>query len=151
MAKQKDEFREKFRPSVDSALDREIDEALGDMAIEDLYGFDKPETAPQPAAADTGGAGRKGVRRGKIISIGKDDVFVDFGGKSQGVVSALQVLVDEPPQVGQEMDFHVERYDAREGLLVLSRKGATATNVSWETLEVGQIVEGTVTGTNKGG
>ena len=36
-------------------------------------------------------------------------------------------------------------------MLVLARKGSTATNVSWDNLEVGQIVEATVTGVNKGG
>jgi small subunit ribosomal protein S1 len=49
------------------------------------------------------------------------------------------------------MEFNVDRYDAREGLLILSRKGSAASNVTWENLEVGQIVEGTVTGVNKGG
>src|SRR5450432_2228216 len=49
------------------------------------------------------------------------------------------------------MEFNVDRYDAREGLLILSLKGSASTNVTWESLEVGQIVEGTVTGVNKGG
>ena len=34
---------------------------------------------------------------------------------------------------------------------MLTRKGSAATNVSWENLEVGQVVEAMVTGTNKGG
>jgi small subunit ribosomal protein S1 len=55
------------------------------------------------------------------------------------------------PKVGDEIEFDVEKYDAREGLLILKRKGAANANVSWENLEVGQVVEGTVTGTNKGG
>ena len=76
-------------------------------------------------------------------------MFVDFGGKSQGIASLVQFEV--PPTVGEEMDFHVERYDEREGVLILNRKGATATNVTWDNLEIGQIVEGNVTGMNKGG
>src|SRR5262249_50409808 len=47
--------------------------------------------------------------------------------------------------------FNVERYDAHEGLLILGKKGAASANVSWENLEIGQIVEGVVTGMNKGG
>ena len=58
---------------------------------------------------------------------------------------------EEPPVVGQEMEFNVDRYDEREGVLILTRKGATAQNASWENLEIGQVVEGTVTGVNKGG
>jgi small subunit ribosomal protein S1 len=140
-----DAYKEKFRPDADSALDREIEDALGGMSIEDLYDQDEAKPAKKAEGAATSG----GMRKGKVIRVGKDDVFVDFGGKSQGVAPILQF--DEEPKVGQFYEFHVERYDAREGLLILSRKGSTATNVTWETLEEGQIVEAVVTGTNKGG
>jgi small subunit ribosomal protein S1 len=137
-----DALREKFRPDTDSALDREIDAALEGISLDDLLA-DKP-TNKSPDAA-------KGSRRGRVMSIDakNDSVFVDFGGKSQGVASLLQFETE--PKVGDEMDFHVERYDPAEGLLILNKKGAAATNVTWENLEVGQIVEGVVTGVNKGG
>jgi small subunit ribosomal protein S1 len=137
-----DSYKEKYRPDADAKLDAQIDAALDGVSMDALYGFDKPQVA-QAAGAE------RGVRRGRIVSIEKDDAFVDFGGKSQGVVPLLQF--DEPPVIGQEMEFNVERYDAAEGLLILSRKGSAASNVTWETLEVGQIVEATVTGVNKGG
>jgi small subunit ribosomal protein S1 len=133
-------YKEKFRPDADARLDAQIDAALGDVSMDQLYGFDKPQSSE---------AAQQGSRRGKIVSIDKDDAFVDFGGKSQGIVSLMQF--EEPPTVGQEMEFNVERYDPTEGLLILTCKGAAAANVTWENLEVGQIVEGTVTGVNKGG
>jgi small subunit ribosomal protein S1 len=141
-------LKEKFRPD-ESALDREVDDALAGLSLDALYNQDNAAPTASPAGEPAHTAGGKGPRRGKIISIGRDDVFVDFGGKSQGVASQLQFEAE--PKVGDEFDFFVERYDAREGLLVLSRKGALATNVSWDNLEAGQIVEGTVSGTNKGG
>jgi small subunit ribosomal protein S1 len=49
------------------------------------------------------------------------------------------------------MEFHIDRFDPEEGLLILNLKGAVATNVTWENLEVGQVVEGSVSGMNKGG
>jgi small subunit ribosomal protein S1 len=134
-----DEYKAKFRPD-ESALDQEIEAALADVPLDDLYAKDRAA----PAQGDS-----KTSRRGKIVSVNKDDAFVDFGGKSQGIASMLQF--DEEPKVGEEFDFTVEKYDEREGLLVLTRKGALSTNVSWENLEVGQVVEGTVTGVNKGG
>src|SRR3954471_508094 len=144
MAKQPDDYKEKFRPDT-SALDREIESALGDMSIDDLYGAaDATQQQNRPGEA-TG----KGMRKGRIVRVTPDDVLVDFGGKSQGLVPMVQFETE--PTVGQEMEFNVDRYDAREGLLMLSVKGAAAANVSWENLEVGQIVEGTVTGLNKGG
>ena len=141
-----DLYREKFRPNSDLALDREVEAALSGMSEEDLYS-DKPQVAP----GENPPSGDRQTRRGRIVQIDKDDIFVDFGGKSQGIVSRLQFVDGEEPKVGDEMDFNVDKYDTSEGLLLLSRKGAMATNVSWENLEVGQIVEATVTGSNKGG
>jgi small subunit ribosomal protein S1 len=152
-----DELKQKFRPDQ-TALDQEVDAAMAGLSIDDLYAFDKPQPGAEAAAAGPAGGPapghvpQKGFRRGRVISVTKDDAFVDFGGKSQGIVSLMQFLdAPEPPKVGDEFDFHVDRYDEREGLLILSRKGATATNVSWENLEIGQVIEGTVTGMNKGG
>ncbi len=145
----KDELKAKFRPD-DSALEQEVDAALSGVSMDALYEFDKPQPGSgDGAGASTAPSGSRGTRRGKIMRIEKDDVFVDFGGKSQGVASVLQF--EEEPKLGDELEFNVERYDEREGLLILTRKGAAATNVSWENLEVGQIVEGSVTGMNKGG
>ncbi|HEX8911554.1 MAG TPA: S1 RNA-binding domain-containing protein, partial [Humisphaera sp.] len=151
-----DQLKEKFRPD-ESALDQEVDAALSGVAVDQLYGFDKPQpAAPAPAGGGDAPAnegpreiGGKQVRRGTIVSIGKDDAFVELGGKSQGIVPLIQFA--EPPAVGQEQEFLVDRYDDKEGVIVLSVKGAAAANVSWENLEVGQTVEGLVTGMNKGG
>src|SRR5262245_34317928 len=142
MARGSDELKQKFRPADN--VDREVEAALEGISLDDLYGSAqsaKPQAPP----------GESGARRGRVISVDakKDEVFVDFGGKSQGVAAFSQF--DKEPKVGDEMEFHVERYDSAEGLLILTRKGAAATNVSWETLEVGQIAEGVVTGVNKGG
>ena len=150
MAKQPhdDLYKEKFRPNSDSALDREVEAAISGLSEEELYS-DKPQVAQKEGAPTVESA--KQVRRGRIVQIDRDDIFVDFGGKSQGIVSRLQFLEGEEPKVGDEMDFNVDKYNKSEGLLLLSRQGATTTNVNWENLEVGQIVEATVTGSNKGG
>jgi len=135
-----EQYKQNFRPD-DVALDKQVDAALEGVSMDDLYAFDKPTATEVPQT--------KGNKRGRVVSISKDDVFVDFGGKSQGIASLLQF--EEEPKVGDEIEFHVERYDASEGLLILTKKGSLATNVSWENLEVGQIVEATVSGMNKGG
>jgi predicted RNA-binding protein with RPS1 domain len=154
-----DDYKQKFRPDQ-TALDQEVDAALGGrldgrvVRVRQAPARRRPRGAagPRRAGGQPGYVPQKGFRRGRVISVTKDDAFVDFGGKSQGIVSLMQFLdAPEPPKVGDEFDFHVERYDEREGLLILTRKGATATNVTWENLEVGQVVEGTVTGMNKGG
>src|SRR6187402_2201889 len=101
---EKDPSKEKFRPD-ESALDRELDAALSGMSIDSLYDEAAAKSAVAQAAPDV----PKGMKRGRVISVNKDEVFVDMGGKSQGVCPLVQF--DEEPKVGDEMEFHIERYD----------------------------------------
>ena len=133
---------DKYRPAdnMDDALQRELEDALGGMSLEDIV--DREQTAEAPKG--------KGVKYGKVIAIQGDDIFVDMGGKSQGILPAAQ-FEDEPlPAVGDRIEVTIEGYVPGEGLLSLSRKGAVLA-AAWETLEEGQIVECRVTGHNKGG
>ena len=135
----------RFRPEVklDDQLQRELDEALGDMSLADLIDAEQEATETPAIAAE-------GVKRGTVIDIQRDDIFVDMGGKSQGILPAGQ-FADEPlPQIGDTVEVTIEGYDAADGLLVLSREGAVMA-AAWETIGEGQIVEGRVTGHNKGG
>lgn len=144
MSPQRDPDKEKFVRNADADLDRQIDAALDGLGIDDIL-----EAPPAPPAG--GAAPPQGVRRGRVLSVDgrKGEVFVDFGGKTQGVAPLTQF--DEPPQVGEELEFSVDRYDPRQGVLLLNRRGAAASRVDWETLEIGQTVEGVVTAVNKGG
>lgn len=137
------------RPELDAELQSELDAALGDMSLEDLLDQEAQEAKDKDAAEGKPAKGA-GVRRGVVIDIQGDDIFVDLGGKSQGLLPAIQ-YEDEPlPAVGDAVEVTVEGYDAREGMLRLSRKGAV-TAAAWEDLEEGALVEGRVTGINKGG
>ena len=128
---------------LDAELQRELDEALGGMSIEQM--LDAEEEAKNPRSGK-----RDGVRVGKVIDIQKDDIFVDFGSKTQGVIQAIQ-FADEPlPEIGSDIEVVVERYDQSEGLLILSREGAVVA-ATWNSIHPGQIVEAFVTGANTGG
>lgn len=142
---------------VEDDLDAEIEAALGDGSIMDLYDLDKPQ--PQAGGPkDQSGKGESeqsrkaasGVTRGKVISISGDDIFVDLGGKSQGLLPREELEGDESIEVGQEIDVAVVRYDARDGLVILSKKSATERLV-WHDMDEGALVEARVTGHNKGG
>jgi small subunit ribosomal protein S1 len=130
--------------SYDAELEREIEAALGGLSVEDLEGA---SSAPKNASR-----GRQ-VRQGTIIRVHAGDVFVEFGPRSQGVCPLSQFLQtgdQQPPVVGSERGFVVERFDPYEGLSILSLEGAVQ-KADWGTLEVGQIVEARCTGMNKGG
>src|SRR5690348_9516350 len=93
-----DPLKEKFRPDVDTDLDREIDAALGGLSIEQLEARNAAAAAPATAEHDQAAAelAARGIRRGRVVNIRKGDVLVDLGGKSQGIISELQ-FDDEPP------------------------------------------------------
>ncbi|HEX3147683.1 MAG TPA: S1 RNA-binding domain-containing protein [Gemmataceae bacterium] len=90
-----------------------------------------------------------GKKKGRVISIHGQDVFIDVpGGRSQGFMAITQF--DKPPQIGDEVEFNVEGYDSANGVLKLTREGS-AQHVDWSSVQIGQTVEARVTGVNKGG
>ena len=127
---------------LDADLQREVDDALGDLSLDEIL---QAEEAT-PARPSTAG----GVRQGRVIAVQGDDVFVYFGGKTQGILPASQ-FEDEPlPREGDVIEVTIEGYDNNDDLLLLSRKGAVL-EATWDSLQRGSIVEGRVTGLNKGG
>ena len=82
------------------------------MSLEDLIDSEQPA---HPADAT------EGTRRGTVIAIHKDDIFVEFGGKSQGLLPAEQFRDEPLPQVGDVIEVTIEGYDRSDGLLLLAR------------------------------
>ena len=136
-----------FQPeqTLDADLQKELDEALGSMSLDELIEAEEK----QAKSAGQKGTGQ-GVRKGRVLAIHGDDIFVDIGGRSDGLLPADQ-FTDEPlPEVGDEVEVTVEGFDASNGLVKLSREGAVLA-ATWDSIAVGQIVEGVVKGHNKGG
>lgn len=158
------------------SIEQEVDQAMGGMSIEDLMAHSVSKGTPAQPQADPSRPVRSGrpparrhqhedkinpdnIKRGKIIAIQGGNVLVDIGGKSQGICPIDQ-FDEVPPQgegeakkgvdIGQEYEFVYKSYDAREGLVMLARKGAVQ-HGAWESLNTGDIVEALVTGVNKGG
>lgn len=95
-------------------------------------------------------AGRE-HRTGKVVSVGPNDIFVEFGPKELGVVERVQFPDDaELPKVGDDLALIVNRFDSNESLFICSRPGSVQ-KADWEMLQPGQTVEARVTGVNKGG
>ena len=132
---------------------RELDAQLeGDFAAA-MAGFDEQKLlAESKSQTDKGTApaAQPGRKRGRVVSIHGDDVFVDIpGGRAQGMLS-LEQFDNVAPAIGAEVDVEIDHYDGANGLLILNRLGAVQT-VDWSSVEVGQVVEARVTETNKGG
>lgn len=129
---------------LDDEFERELAEAMGELSEDDL--LSEPQRNQQEAETEETKPGRK---KGKIYRIHGKDVFVDVpGGRTQGVLALEQFPPEKPPEVGADVEFSIE--GAREGLLILSLKGA-AVQADWDTVEEGMLVEARVLETNKGG
>jgi small subunit ribosomal protein S1 len=154
--RRKDDNRVRPKGGMDEALQREIEDALGDQSLMDMIDAEdqarRAAAAPPPVAGQEPGAKATppNVKRGRVLAIHGDDIFVDMGQKSQGLLPKSQYEGQELPKIGDVLELTIEGYDKRNGVLLLSRQGAVMA-AAWSTLEEGQLVEGRVAGTNKGG
>ncbi|HEY1602130.1 MAG TPA: hypothetical protein VGG64_21185, partial [Pirellulales bacterium] len=117
-----------IRGELPPDLQREVDEALGGFSLEEVLAPGQK----QAAAADLEPESRHHAR---IVSIHNDDVFVELGGRNQGVLSLRQF--PEPPTVGSVIEIAVHRFDADEGLYQLSLPNSAIIAANW-----GDITEG---------
>jgi small subunit ribosomal protein S1 len=69
--------------------------------------------------------------RGKINTITKDEVYVDIGFKSLGVVPRAELLNAETLKVGDDIDVYIEKIEDPTGKLILSRRRADFMRI-WE-------------------
>ena len=141
-------YHQKNAPNVrdlDAEIAAELEAALGGMDDKSLYSADDSKRAREQAAAAQGGR-----KKGTVISVHAPDVFIEIpGGRGQGVLT-MEHFPEGPPKVGSEVDISIEGYDAQNGLLILSRKGA-AVHADWSSVAEGMTVEARVIETNKGG
>ena len=100
------------------------------------------------------------VVHGEVVRIDKDEVLVDIGYKSEGVIPASELSIrksvdtGEEVTLGEEVDALVLTKEDQEGRLILSKKRARFEK-AWRKIEEaadsGEIVEGKVIEVVKGG
>ncbi|MGZ5315753.1 MAG: 30S ribosomal protein S1 [Solirubrobacterales bacterium] len=100
------------------------------------------------------------VVSGKVVRIDKDEVLVDIGYKSEGVIPSNELSIRksvdpaEEVELGEEVDALVLTKEDQEGRLILSKKRARFEK-AWRRIEAagesGEPVEGTVIEVVKGG
>jgi predicted RNA-binding protein with RPS1 domain len=134
------------RDHMSGELELEVEAALGDMSLSELI------EQSASGAASTSGEGDiepQSQVDARIVSIGRDEVFFDLGGRNQGVAPINQF--ETPPEVGVVLKLTVNRYDSDDGLYEVSLPGAAVEVADWTQVSEGMIVEAMVTGHNKGG
>ena len=129
----------------DEELDAAVADAMGSMGDSDvatLYEQSVHDFAPNA------------LIKGKVLRQVAEDVMVDIGYKSEGVVPLYEFDDLQPPEPGTEIEVLMEGMDDSTGLLLLSRRRAERLR-GWErivsTHGEGDLLEGTATRKIKGG
>ena len=152
------ETEPEFKAAVEPKAETEADVALPADA--------EPEMISAIADAEMAEYGdmkeiRRGARvKGVVVQVKQDELLVDIGGKSEGVLSASELSAEEAAnilehfKVGDEINVLILRKENQEGYPVLSKKRVDQ-EAAWDRLiqlkAENAIVSGKVTETVRGG
>ena len=94
------------------------------------------------------------IVKGTVIELRKNEVLVDIGYKSEGVISGGEFIDLKSVKVGDEIDVLIEKLENKEGTVVLSHEKAEFKK-NWDNIlsicNEGGIIKGKVTAIVKGG
>ncbi|MFW6279699.1 MAG: 30S ribosomal protein S1 [Planctomycetota bacterium] len=126
-------------------INEEVAESLKSIQSEDLE--TELDESVQDFSVNT-------VLTGKVVNIGNDEVMVDVGYKSEGVVPLYEWDDPESIEVGDEVEVLLEAVEDESGVVQLSKQKAEQIR-AWEkitnTYDEGDIVTGQVIRKIKGG
>lgn len=128
------------RQTLEPEDELELAAALGEQSLDELL------QPGQGVGADLEPETRLQAR---VITVRNDDLFLDLGGRNQGVMSLT--LLKEPPQPGAVLEVMIGRFDAADGLYQCVLPGGSVDVGDWSQITEGMTVEARVTGHNKGG
>lgn len=136
---------------LDAALEAEINAALGGTAAstEGAVATVTTSIADTPAEESL----HQGQRlKGKVALVHGEDLFLDLGFRSQGILPLKQFEGKDVPAVGTEIEVIVQKVSPEEGLIHVSLPtGRQKVQGNWDAVQPGMVVDCMVTKTNKGG
>lgn len=91
---------------------------------------------------------------GTVVSVSENEILMDVGFKSEGVISRDEFEEGESPKVGDQVEVFVDVLEDENGQMILSKKKADFMRV-WERVrqiyDNGETIEGRITNRIKGG
>src|SRR5205809_3460084 len=113
------------RPDEKDSLSHEIDAALDGVNLQDVDRASRSSASTGSAKSATKSPNNRAGddrrhKRGTIVGVTGDDVFVEIGPRMQGVISLREF--ETAPKVGETYDFTL--HGREDDLWVLSRKEA---------------------------
>ena len=120
----------------------------------DVYGVTDKKAIEDAYSATLSKVVENEVVEGEVTAVGKREITVTIGGKSEGVIPVSEFRYDPDVKVGDKVEVYVESAEDKKGQLVLSHRKAR-TLKSWdrvnEAFENDEIVKGFVKTRTKGG
>ncbi len=134
---------------LDAALEAEINAALGGESSSVGAVTEATAVAELPAE-DTLEQGHR--LKGRVADVHGENIFLDLGFRSQGMLPTKQYEGKELPAKGTEIVVIVQKVSTDEGLIHVGLPtGRQKVSGTWDSVAVGQIVDCMVTKSNKGG
>jgi predicted RNA-binding protein with RPS1 domain len=131
-----------IRAPLGADLEQELSAAMGDLSLDEmLSGTGTAAAAPELETESR--------QHGKVVSVHRDNVFIDLGSQRQGILTLRSFT--ETPQPGMVVEVQIARFDPAEGLYELVLPGGAISVQDWSQISEGMVVEARVTGHNKGG
>ena len=131
-----------IRAELPPELEAELEDAMNGVELDEL--MDGGESVTQDAALERG---EKYTAR--VVAVRRDDVFLELGGREQGILPVKQM--EEVPEVGSQLEVRVVRFNNEDGLYELSLPHVAADVADWSDIEEGMLVDARITGHNTGG
>lgn len=134
-----------LRAELSPELEAELQAALGNQSLEEMISAEEGAGGAAPGEP----LEMESRHRARVARIFRDNVFVDLPGHNQGVLT-LHLLAQEP-NIGDELEAVVTKFNAEDGLYELAPVGASVQVGDWTDIAEGITVEARITGHNKGG
>ena len=85
-------------PDLDADLQRELEDALGGMSLEDMLDAETPSRGGRKGSGKQGLDGQD-LRKGTVIAVQGEDIFVSLGGPVEGWITVSQFEDEDVPAV----------------------------------------------------
>lgn len=150
------EQAETVEEAVAAVAEAETVEESGSSEQADAVAADTAEVAAPEMSFDEEYGDMKVIRRGArvkgvVVQVRDNELLVDIGGKSEGILSAAELTNDEAAniretfKIGDEIDVLILRKENQEGYPVLSKRRVDQ-DIAWEKLLEKKQNDETVTG-----
>ena len=139
-------------------LDVDLFDDIRKVSIEELLHSEVTEEVPQEEQdrylSTFSDISEREIITGRVIGMNENEVLIDIGFKSEGIIKRDEFAEDALPGVGEKLDVYLEKMEDESGKTVLSKEKADFLR-RWTKLrevhETGEIISGRIVRRIKGG